>query len=62
METIKLCTAKERWTGCRIKKNLCCVFCEYLDECLYKFEQDKKNKIRPCEPGFEKNCEFLSEV
>lgn len=54
------CNAKERLKCCRIKTNLCCIYCRFNAECL---EFAKKYKLqRPCVvDNFEEDekCEFL---
>jgi hypothetical protein len=62
MNEIVICAAPVRWSGCLIKKNLCCVYCPQREECLKAFKSDPKNKVRPCSVGDEVDCPFKEEI
>ena len=53
MEKKIFCLAKKR-PICKVKVNLCCVYCKYLDECL----KNKQNVV-PCTDDDNQTCPFL---
>lgn len=57
-DEIVLCSAKIRWSGCLLNKNLCCGYCDQLEECLKNFKIDSGNKIKPCNKELAEDCEF----
>jgi len=60
--TIFLCMARERWSGCRMKKNLCCAKCESREDCMIDYSINFGNKKRPCDPDDIEDCDFLETI
>jgi len=59
---IFLCMAPKRWTGCLLKKNLCCGYCDQLEECLLNFKTMSLNKVKPCSVELADDCEYKESV
>ena len=60
MSKIVLCMAIYRYKNCKLKKNLCCGYCDYLPDCLDDYSKNKNkllSKIKPCSLDDAEDCE-----
>jgi hypothetical protein len=61
-EKIYLCMVENRWSGCLLKKNFCCGYCDQLEECLKIFKLNPGNKLKPCSLELAIDCEFKESI
>lgn len=51
MKQYYYCNAKQRPSICRVETNLCCMICQFIDDCYFT-AREQKLKIKPCKPDF----------
>jgi len=57
---IILCMVINRPSICKLSKNICCAYCDYLEDCVELFRTRNKstnNNIKPCTVEDAIDCE-----